>query len=72
MATLEAPTAPTTTTLGTTTLGMTRAFGSSSKSEFDNTCSHGFDMPSGQERATRMLARASTNPSGSRECGGGR
>eukprot|EP01047_Picozoa_sp_COSAG01_P135930 COSAG01_NODE_66250_length_270_cov_2.666667_1_plen_44_part_10 len=38
----------TTTTLGITTLGMTRAFGSSSKSEFDNTCSHGFDMPSGQ------------------------
>jgi len=46
--------------------GMSRAFGCKGHSTFDITLSNGFDMQADSMRTTRMLARASTNPSGSR------
>eukprot|EP01048_Picozoa_sp_COSAG05_P008947 COSAG05_NODE_707_length_7848_cov_6.252420_8_plen_211_part_00 len=49
------------------TNGMSRAFGYNEVSTFDITMGNGFDMPADLQRTTRMLLRASTNPSGSRK-----
>ena len=49
------------------TNGMARAFGYNETSTFNITMSNGFGMLADSQRTTRMVARASTNPSGSRK-----